>query len=184
MNTTLKYRSPANNEATLFLRVHLVSVTAYSSSILLLSAPFATACLKEAFSRLPAAAAGVESVNSSSVISLYLTKQTSGRQKLKTSDPSINGDENVTREYLREQVREAVGTPAKQNIVKRLNFCMWTEQAERWIDMAIWEEGSHVVDAAQLKDRKCLGGLADPFYVKAIRIAVVTHGLGANTPKK
>jgi hypothetical protein len=93
-------------------------------------------------------------------------------------------DENVTTKYLREQVREAVGTPAKQNIVKRLNFCMWTEQAERWIDMAIWEEGSHVVDAAQLKDRKCLGGLADPFYVKAIRIAVVIHGLGANTPKK
>jgi phage terminase large subunit-like protein len=68
-------------------------------------------------------------------------------------------DVSVTRKYLREQVREAVGMPAKQNIVKRLNFCMWTEQAERWIDMAIWDEGAHVVDAAQLKGRKCFGGL-------------------------
>jgi hypothetical protein len=50
---------------------------------------------------------------------------------------------------------------------------MWTEQAERWIDMAIWDEGSHVVDAAHLKGRKCLAGPA-----------VLTHGLGANTPKK
>jgi hypothetical protein len=40
--------------------------------------------------QIAAAAAGVERVNSSSVISLYLTKQTSGRQKLKTSEPSIN----------------------------------------------------------------------------------------------
>jgi hypothetical protein len=74
--------------------------------------------------------------------------------------------ENVTTKYLGEQVWAAVGMPAKQNIVKRNNFCMWTEQAERWIDMAIWDEGSHVVDAAQLKGRKCLGGLADPFYVR------------------
>src|SRR5262249_53308453 len=42
--------------------------------------------------------------------------------------------------YLREQVAEAEGMPAKANIVKRLNFCLWTESVERWLDLAAWDE--------------------------------------------
>lgn len=41
--------------------------------------------------------------------------------------------------YLREQVQDALTMPSKQNIVKRLNFCVWTEQQERWLDMAKWD---------------------------------------------
>ena len=37
-------------------------------------------------------------------------------------------DVSITRKYLREQVRQAVGMPAKQAIVRRLNFCEWTER--------------------------------------------------------
>lgn len=61
------------------------------------------------------------------------------------TDPSvwIKGNPNlgvsVTQRYLEEQVREAQAMPAQQNIVKRLNFCIWTEQAERWIDMSQWD---------------------------------------------
>ena len=50
-----------------------------------------------------------------------------------------NLDVSITRKYLREQVTEAQGMPSKQNIVKRLNFCIWTEQNERWIDMTRWD---------------------------------------------
>lgn len=46
---------------------------------------------------------------------------------------------SITEKYLREQVAEAVDMPSKQNIVKRLNFCIWTEQAERWLDMEKWD---------------------------------------------
>ena len=38
--------------------------------------------------------------------------------------------------YLRETVREAVGKPASQSIVKRLNFCIWTEGSGKWLDVA------------------------------------------------
>jgi phage terminase large subunit-like protein len=68
-------------------------------------------------------------------------------------------DVSITRKYLREQVREATGMPSKQNIVKRLNFCTWTEQADRWIDMGIWDEGAHIVRPNELLERFCFGGL-------------------------
>lgn len=38
--------------------------------------------------------------------------------------------------YLRETVNEAIGKPASQSIVKRLNFCVWTEGSGKWLDAA------------------------------------------------
>jgi phage terminase large subunit-like protein len=66
---------------------------------------------------------------------------------------------SITPKYLREQVREALGMPAKQNVVKRLNFCVWTEQAERWLDMALWDTGRAPIDVAALRGRRCYAGL-------------------------
>jgi phage terminase large subunit-like protein len=66
---------------------------------------------------------------------------------------------SVTLKYLREQVREAVGMPSKQNVVRRLNFCEWTEQDERWIDMALWDQGAAAIDVAALRGRTCYAGL-------------------------
>lgn len=66
---------------------------------------------------------------------------------------------SVTWRYLREQVREAVGMPAKQNIVKRLNFCVWTEQAERWIDLAVWDACRRAIDWSTYVGKPCVGGL-------------------------
>lgn len=65
----------------------------------------------------------------------------------------------ITEKYLAEQVREAEGMPSKQNIVRRLNFCEWTEQSERAIDMALWDAGAEPINAAELKGRACFGGL-------------------------
>lgn len=61
--------------------------------------------------------------------------------------------------YLREQVREAVGMPANENIVKRLNFCCWTEQADRVIPMNQWDACRKAVDHEWLKGRPCFVGL-------------------------
>jgi phage terminase large subunit-like protein len=66
---------------------------------------------------------------------------------------------SITEKYLREQVNEALGMPAKQNVVKRLNFCVWTEQAERWLDMALWDTGKAPIDLAVLRGRRCYAGL-------------------------
>jgi phage terminase large subunit-like protein len=44
--------------------------------------------------------------------------------------------------YLREQVQEAVGMPANEDLVKRLNFCIWTERSAGMFDMTRWDAGS------------------------------------------
>lgn len=40
--------------------------------------------------------------------------------------------------YLEEQVREAKGMPAKESVVRRLNFCQWVDAANPWIDGDMW----------------------------------------------
>jgi phage terminase large subunit-like protein len=61
--------------------------------------------------------------------------------------------------YLREQVAEAKGMPSKEGIVKRLNFCIWTEVATRAIPMDRWDACAGKVDLAWLRGREAYGGL-------------------------
>lgn len=69
-------------------------------------------------------------------------------------------DTILPRKYLREQVAEAIGMPSKQNIVLRLNFCVWTEQATRWLDMDQWDLCGGKINAASLAGRrKCWAGV-------------------------
>ena len=51
-------------------------------------------------------------------------------------------------DYLRDQVREAVGMPAKQSIVRRLNFCQWTKTITRARDLAAWDRCPPIDDDA------------------------------------
>jgi phage terminase large subunit-like protein len=55
--------------------------------------------------------------------------------------PKVNPGLDVVlpRSYLREQVREAMGMPSKEGIVKRLNFCIWTQQHTVWIPMEAYD---------------------------------------------
>ena len=62
--------------------------------------------------------------------------------------------------YLREQVEEAKGMASKENIVRRLSFCQWTEQEERWLDMEAWAAcGEKPVHAEELEGEACFAGL-------------------------
>jgi phage terminase large subunit-like protein len=62
---------------------------------------------------------------------------------------------SVTTKYLRQQVTEAQGMPAKAGIVKRLNFCIWTQQVSRWLDIELWNLGGAggAIDELQLLGR-------------------------------
>lgn len=66
---------------------------------------------------------------------------------------------SITHDYLRRQVREAEGMPAQQSVVKRLNFCEWTEQSERWIESEVWDKNGEPVDETALIGRECYAGL-------------------------
>ena len=48
----------------------------------------------------------------------------------------------ITLRYLREQVQEALDMPPKAALVKRLNFCVWTEASVGAINMDRWDLGS------------------------------------------
>jgi phage terminase large subunit-like protein len=62
--------------------------------------------------------------------------------------------------YLREQVAEALGMPAQENIVRRLNFCAWTEQSVRWMPMDLWDLcAGDVIDEESLAGQLCYGAL-------------------------
>lgn len=66
----------------------------------------------------------------------------------------------ITREYLALQVKQAKDIPAKQNGIKRLHFCQWTDSETAWISRAAWEE---IEDATlNLEDwegTRCVAGL-------------------------
>jgi len=49
--------------------------------------------------------------------------------------------------------------PSQENIVKRLNFCIWTESITRWITADKWNACAFTVDPEALKGRICYGGL-------------------------
>ena len=63
-------------------------------------------------------------------------------------------------EYLRQQIFEGINKPAKQNIVKRLHCCIWTEQVDRWLDMVQWDGcGVMPIDERSLAGEVCYIGL-------------------------
>jgi len=49
--------------------------------------------------------------------------------------------------------------PAKENITKRLNFCIWTEQVTRLIPMDAWDDQPAQTPLAELAGRPCFAGL-------------------------
>lgn len=62
--------------------------------------------------------------------------------------------------YLREQVTQARGMPAKESIVRRLNFCQWVEAESPWISGPAWfANEDKEFDAQRLIGRRCWGGL-------------------------
>lgn len=61
--------------------------------------------------------------------------------------------------YLREQVTQARGMPAKESIVRRLNFCQWVAAANPWISAPAWFACEEKFEIDMLLGRKCYGGL-------------------------
>lgn len=63
------------------------------------------------------------------------------------------------RRYLREQVLAARGLPAKEAVVRRLNFCEWTAAENPWIGADVWLGAAEPVPMRVLRNRPCVGGL-------------------------
>jgi phage terminase large subunit-like protein len=66
---------------------------------------------------------------------------------------------SVKIDSLQEQCAKAESLPAAQNAFRRLRLNQWTEQADRWIDLDIWDAGAHPINLESLRGRRCFGGL-------------------------
>lgn len=62
-------------------------------------------------------------------------------------------------DYLRGRVNEALGMPSIQNIVRRLNFCEWTDAETVGIPVDQWLACGEPFDEAELLGRECFLGL-------------------------
>lgn len=49
--------------------------------------------------------------------------------------------------------------PAKESIVLRLNFCVWTDAANPWIDGQLWRDCERHFDLGEMEGRPCWGAL-------------------------
>lgn len=63
------------------------------------------------------------------------------------------------RKYLRDQVREARGLPAKEAVIRRLNFCEWTQATSPWIGWDVWSQAEERVPLRMLRGRPAVAGL-------------------------
>lgn len=65
----------------------------------------------------------------------------------------------IPESYLEEQVIQAKGMPAKESIVRRLNFCQWVDAANPWIDGDLWRACQDDFELEELAGRRCFAGL-------------------------
>lgn len=62
-------------------------------------------------------------------------------------------------EEMRTMFQRAKQIPAQENTFRRLYCNQWTEQSERWLEMAAWDASAGVVDQDALRGRLCYAGL-------------------------
>lgn len=80
----------------------------------------------------------------------------------------------ITEKYLREQVVQARGMPSKQNLVLRLNFCVWTDAVSVWINKESWDAcQTDEPDLSELLGLPCWCGLDLSFTTDLSALATV-----------
>lgn len=62
-------------------------------------------------------------------------------------------------DYIRGQVKAARGMPSKETLVRRLNFCEWTDAADAWLTKDVWFPLQRKLDLSEYESMECYGGL-------------------------
>ena len=75
------------------------------------------------------------------------------------ANPSLQDADLPGMKYIREQVVEAKGMPSKEAIVRRLNFCQWTDAESPWISGEVWRGAQRDFDWQDLRGRRAVAGL-------------------------
>lgn len=75
------------------------------------------------------------------------------------ANPSLQDADLPGMKYIREQVVEAKGMPSKEAIVRRLNFCQWTDAESPWISGEVWRAAQRDFDWQEMRGRRAVAGL-------------------------
>ena len=75
------------------------------------------------------------------------------------ANPSLQDADLPGVKYIREQVTEARGMPSKEALVRRLNFCQWTDAEAPWISGEVWKTAYRDFDWQDLRGRRAVAGL-------------------------
>ena len=75
------------------------------------------------------------------------------------ANPSLQDANLPGYKYIREQVTEAKGMPSKESLVRRLNFCVWTDAESPWISREVWKAAERQYDVEELRGRRAVAGL-------------------------
>ncbi|HVL67191.1 MAG TPA: terminase TerL endonuclease subunit [Vicinamibacterales bacterium] len=73
--------------------------------------------------------------------------------------PNPNLGVSLPWSQLREEVNIAIAVPSEQNMTKRLNFGIWTDQVTVWLPVNQWAECKGTATAASLLGRECYVGI-------------------------
>lgn len=75
------------------------------------------------------------------------------------ANPSLQDADLPGMKYIQEQVVQAKGMPSKESIVRRLNFCQWTDAESPWISGEVWKGALQEFDWRDLRGRRAYAGL-------------------------
>lgn len=75
------------------------------------------------------------------------------------ANPSLQDANLPGYKYIREQVTTARGMPSKEAIVRRLNFCQWTDAESPWISHEVWKGAKREYDVESLRGRRAVAAL-------------------------
>lgn len=75
------------------------------------------------------------------------------------ANPSLQEANLPGLDYLRQQVKEARSLPSKQALVRRLNFCEWTQAESPWLSPTVWLPAARAYTLEQLRGRRAYAGL-------------------------
>jgi phage terminase large subunit-like protein len=93
----------------------------------------------------------------------YVCALDEGEDPLKSEScwPKANPSLGVTFQlkYLRELGQQAKGMPSKEAVVRRLNFCQWTDAHSPWIAQDIWDAAQGEVLPDQMAEFPCYLGV-------------------------
>lgn len=66
----------------------------------------------------------------------------------------------IRHDYIREQVKQAIGMPSKESVVRRLNMCEWVGAVDPWLSSEHWFRCyDEDFDVESLRGRACYAGL-------------------------